>query len=92
MRTSNQEIVVTEAPKVSKMKRFGMILAMGIISVVPALATDPPPANDYSGAINTFKTDMGAFLQTNGPGLLGALVIMLAFGLVWKFIKRAAKS
>lgn len=73
-------------------KRVIATIALGALAVVSAFATDPPPANDYSEAITSFKTDMSGFLQTNGPGLLGALVVMLAFGLVWKFIKRAAKS
>ena len=92
MRTNDKAIVVAEAGKVSKMKRMGMILAMGIISVVPALATDPPADNDYTGSLTAFKDSMTGFFSTNGPLLLGALVVMLGFGIVWKLVKRAAKS
>ncbi|MBN9503114.1 MAG: hypothetical protein BGO01_07890 [Armatimonadetes bacterium 55-13] len=47
---------------------------------------------DYSTSVTAFKTDMTSFFTTNGPALLGALVVMLAFGIVWKLVKRAAKS
>lgn len=70
-------------------------LVMGVIAMTAvvgsALATDPAP-NDYTTAITSFKTDMTGFFTTNGGALLGALVVMLAFGIVWKLIKRAAKS
>jgi hypothetical protein len=54
--------------------------------------TTPPDPFDYTTSIEAFKTDMTTFLQTNGPLLLGVLVLCLAFGIVWKLIKRAAKS
>jgi len=76
----------------NKIKTRALVtVGLAVVSVTAALATDPVP-NDYTTSITQFKTDMTTFFATNGPVLLGALVIMLGFGLVWKLIKRAAKS
>ena len=61
------------------------------ISICGALA-EGTPANDYTTSLTQFKTDFAAMLSTNGPLLMGALVVALGFGVVWKLIKRAAKS
>ncbi len=47
---------------------------------------------DYTTSITQFKDDLSSTLTTNGPVLMGALVVALGFGIVWKLIKRAAKS
>lgn len=73
-------------------KRVFATIALACVTVVAAFATDPPPENDYTSSLTAFKGDMQGFLSTNGPALLGALVVLLAFGIVWKLVKRAAKS
>lgn len=70
--------------------RRGLAVAALATSVVgSALATDP---NDYTTAISAFKTDWQSVLTTNGPGLLGVLVVGIGFSFVWRMIRRAGKS
>lgn len=90
MHENNKAIVNVETRTPWKM-RIGAALAMGCLSVA-AFATDPPAELDYSASLGAFKDDMTGFFTTNGPLLLGALVVMLGFGIVWKLVKRAAKS
>ncbi len=76
----------------SQASRLGTIAGLGLMSVA-AMATDPAPSGvDYTSAITSFKDDFTSLLTTNGPVLMGALVVALGFGVVWKLIKRAAKS
>lgn len=68
----------------------GLAVAALATSVVgSALATDP---NDYTTAISSFKTDWQGVLTTNGPALLGVLVVGIGFSFVWRMIRRAGKS
>ena len=72
----------------------GVALAIPLTAAVAAMAQsepDPSPM-DYTTSITQFKDDLGTTLSTNGPVLMGALVVALGFGIVWKLIKRAAKS
>jgi len=70
--------------------KIGALVALMLVSVV-AFATPPDPL-DYTAAITTFTDQMTTFITTNAGPLLAALAIMLSLGLVWKLIKRAARS
>lgn len=63
--------------------------ALATLGVGSALAADP---NDYTTAITAFKTDWQTVLTTNGPALLGVLVVGIGFAFVWRMIRRAGKS
>lgn len=71
------------------LSKLGLVL-VGVFAAVAAFAAPDP--FDYTTSITAFETDIVDLLQTNGPLLFGVLVIMLGFGLVWRLIKRAAKS
>lgn len=86
----NNQAIVNKGSKRTSLRLTSMAV-LAIATVVPAMATDPVP-NDYTASITAFKDAMSAFFVTNGPALLGALVVLLAFGIVWKLVKRAAKS
>lgn len=66
----------------------------GILAVGSAFAqtTGGGSGLDYGTSIDAFKGDMVTFWSTNGGKLLAVLVVMLAFGIVWKLVKKAAKS
>lgn len=74
----------------NRMTKVGAIVGVLALSVV-SMATPPAPV-DYSESIEAFQTSLQGFFTTNGPGLLVALGVSLIFGIVWKLIKRAAKS
>lgn len=67
------------------------IASSAIAQTTGSTSGDPSPM-DYTTSISQFKDDLGTTLSTNGPVLMGALVVALGFGIVWKLIKRAAKS
>ena len=71
------------------------LVTLGLATVTGALADTTAGGGssmDYSTTIDAFTSSMATFFSTNGPKLLGALVVLLGFGIVWKLIKRAAKS
>ena len=49
-------------------------------------------AGDYTDTLNAVQTDLAGFFSTNGPILIGALLIMVTFGLVWRLIRRVGRS
>lgn len=72
------------------MKKALAGLFVALMSVTAAYAEFTPPA--YSTAIDTVKTDLAAVITSAGLPAIGCLVLMLGFGLVWRLVKRAAKS
>lgn len=75
--------------KGSKSRVLVVMAVMCLASL--SLATDPV-VGDYSAAVTQFRTDSIAYIGANGLLLLGCLAAFLAFGFVWRYIKKAAKS
>jgi hypothetical protein len=68
------------------------LVGLASLSICAAFAEGGTTGVDYTTTINQFKTDFTSLLTTNGPALIGALVVALGFGVVWKLIKRASKN
>lgn len=68
----------------------GAAMVLGTCALACAQTTQTGP--DYATAITGLKTDMSGLITSAGIPALGALLIFLGFGLVWRLIKRAAKS
>jgi hypothetical protein len=69
------------------------VAVAAVALVTPALATGPAiTAPDFTPAIEDGVETMTTSLSTVAPYALGALAVMLAFGIVWKLFKRAGKS
>lgn len=68
------------------------IVSVAAVALAGSAMATPPDPLDFTGPLGAFKDDLGGFFATNGAIFLGALMIPLAFGIVWKLIKRGAKS
>lgn len=87
MKLKNKNIsTLTSGPKLKV-----LIIAAMCMTSVSAFAQEAP-AIDYTEAIGEFTTAIQTFFADHGPLLLVGLIAPLAFGLVWKLLKRAVKS
>lgn len=78
--------------KNSTFARIAATVVFAALTVAGAMAQTAPGANDWTGSIDDFKDDWGQMLNTNGPSLMGVLVLGLGFGFVWRKIKQSARS
>lgn len=79
-----------------KLRTLALTALITCLAVAPIAAsaqtTGSVGANDWTGSIDDFKDDWGQMITTNGPSLMGVLVLGMGFGFVWRKIKQGAKS
>lgn len=73
-----------------KVRNVGLVAAGIMATAIPCMAEGT--AVDYSTVLAGTKTDLQNLVTTAGVPALGILVVMLGFGLVWKLVKKGAKS
>lgn len=78
----------------SRMRLVATVAIMCIVAIVAAVAqtTGSSSAFDYTSSITAANTDFQTVLSTDGPPLIGVMLLALGFGLVWRLIKKAIHS
>jgi hypothetical protein len=78
----------------SRMRLVTVLALCLIIGIVAAVAqtTGSSSAFDYTSSITAANTDFTTVLSTDGPPLIGVMLLALGFGFVWRLIKKAIHS
>lgn len=77
------------------MKSKLIALSLGSLALVSgalAQATPPPDPLDFTTSLESVQADLGSMITTNGPALLGIVVIMAAFVFVIRWVRKLAKG
>jgi hypothetical protein len=73
--------------------RLVAVLALCMITVLAAMCqTTGSSGFDYTQSITAANTDFQTVLSTDGPPLIGVMLLALGFGFVWRLIKKAIHS
>lgn len=72
-------------------RSFGLLALVSALGVAPAFAQDSPSVN-YATLAGGAKDGIISAMSTAAPVAFGVLVAALGIGLVWRLIKRGAKS
>lgn len=52
----------------------------------------PPPVPDLTTSLQAFKTDVGTFVSTNGPAMLGVVLAVISLGIAIRFVTRMGRK
>lgn len=75
------------------MKKKLMLVALATVGIASgALAQTAPDPLDFTTSLEAVQTDLGTMITTNGPALLGIVVIMAAFVFVLRWVRKLARG